>query len=576
LNKDFIRSIQLINKALSKKQRKKFAFAWFLTFLNSTVDILALLLLFRTLTFVVTPGTSFGVIDQWNPISTGTSSDLFLVYMFGTVFLLFAIKNIGSYFSKRFLVNFAFEVSKDLSDQLYSRTLNAPLLEHKHQTTGELNHRINSIAIYFGDFVLLPTMNILSELLLSSLILLSVLFYSTALFGFLVVFILPTAWFIGRYSRKKLKDSGATINKYTPKLISNTQKLVNGFVELKLAGNEENIREEFDEIRSTIHKNRKKIYIHHSVIHTHFMETMVVFGVLALSVLTYRFSSLGALSGILVLFGTMSFRLIPSINRIITNSNTLRTFSHVLDMIIFDKNKEQEATSERPVQFSQSIELSNVSFNFENGANVIDALNLNLEKHQKIGIFGESGGGKTTLINLLMGFYQASEGELKVDGRVIDEAALSSWRQQIGYVRQDSYMSTGTILENVAFGYAPNQIDSEKVKKCLAGAKLLPWVNSLEKGVHSEIGELGTRISGGQKQRIAIARMLYKDAELFILDEITNSLDPNTSKDILDTVYQLNNSRATIVMISHQPKEFYACDKTYRLLSGKLVAHNEE
>jgi ATP-binding cassette subfamily C protein len=295
-----------------------------------------------------------------------------------------------------------------------------------------------------------------------------------------------------------------------------------------------------------------------------------------LAILNQQYGAFGSLPGVLVLFGTMAFRLIPSVNRIITNNNTLRTFSYVLDMVDVGEPVETSPREYEEVQFDKSIELKGVGFQYADGQFVLKDLNLELPKHKKIGIYGDSGVGKTTLLNLLMGFYSPTEGQFLVDGQVLNSSQVRAWRKHIGYVRQDSFVSNGTVLENVAFGYSRDEIDMSKVEKCVSDAKLSSWVHSLDHGLDTEIGEMGSKISGGQKQRIAIARMLYNDADFFVLDEITNSLDRTTSAEILNTVYHLNNSKATIVMISHKPEEFHACDVTYRLQGGHLVQIDNE
>lgn len=561
---------------MNAKQQGKFVVSGLLSFVTSLIDLLALAFLFMALSTVVNPNLEFlptKTIQSWLGI---TEPSLVLIYLFAAIFLLFVLKNIGSYLAKRYQVRFAFEVSKSLSDTLYSQKLHSSLLESKEETTADLNHRINSIAIYFSDYVMLPTLSILSELLLTALILIGVLLYSWPVFVFLMLFIAPAAYLISRFSRKKLKRSGELINAYTPRLLNNTQKLIHGFVELKLAGKEEGLREEFEEIRSVLYEERERMYLHNNVLHTHLMESMVVLGVLVLAIITHQFGTSASLAGVLVLFGTMAFRLVPSLNRIISNSNTLRTFSYVLDMIQVGEGKSASTKSEGSIDFKDAIELKNVSFAFDNGRKVLEGLDLKIKKNQKIGIYGDSGVGKTSLLNLLMGFYTPQKGSMEVDGLPLTEQNYMSWRKHIGYVRQDSFVSNGTVLENIAFGYPLDEIDMLKVEKCMADAKLSSWVHSLDKGLDTEIGELGSKISGGQKQRIAIARMLYKDADFFVLDEITNSLDKTSSAEILNTIYHLNKSNATIVMISHKPEEFHGCDVTYRLQGGHLVRVDNE
>lgn len=578
MKNDFIRSIKFLRTALNQKQKRNFILTNILSFVHSLLDLLALILLFAVLGSVFNQdGQIFQVFERIHETLgfEETNRQRMYINVLAVLVLIFVLKNTSSYFSKRFQVRLSFDVARTLSDKLYGTKLRSKLVDHKNQQTSELNHTINSISIYLSDYVLLPTQTILSESFLGILILLSVLLYSGSLFVFLILFLIPAALFIAAFSRKKLKRLGHRLNELTPELLTNTQKLVHGFVELKLAGREENLLKEFQKLRENVHKTRENIFLQHSVVHTHFMETMVVVGVLALAIITYSMPEFGAFETSLVLFGTMAFRLIPSVNRVISGNNTLRTFSYVLDMIEDAQVQEEIDEGSEQVNFNSALELDGIRFTYPNGHQVLRDLSLKIEKHKKIGIYGQSGSGKTTLINLIMGFYSPESGDIKVDGAPLNRENIKSWRTKLGYVKQDSFLSSGSILENIAFGFPKDEIDHGKVEQCLSKAKLSSWVHSLPNGLDTEIGELGAKISGGQKQRIAIARMLYKEAELLILDEITNSLDTTTAAEVLNTVYHLNNSKSTIVMISHKPEEFHSCDHVYKLQAGQLIEIND-
>ena len=200
-----------------------------------------------------------------------------------------------------------------------------------------------------------------------------------------------------------------------------------------------------------------------------------------------------------------------------------------------------------------------------NGNNVfaVNGVTFKIQKGKTIGLIGESGIGKTTLINMILGLIQPTNGSIHVDGINIFEN-IKNWQSQIGYVPQDIYLSDDTIRKNIAFGLPEEKIDNIAVNKAVTNAKLDSFVNKLSNGLNTKIGEFGDRISGGQRQRIAIARALYTNPKVFVLDECTNSLDSNTEKQIINEVNSLKGKK-TIIMISHRSSTLENCDHIYKI-----------
>lgn len=197
-------------------------------------------------------------------------------------------------------------------------------------------------------------------------------------------------------------------------------------------------------------------------------------------------------------------------------------------------NKDIETPeSNYTLPLEKDIVLENVSFSYENENKLFDKLNLQIKKNKIIGIAGGSGKGKTTLINLLAGFLIPDSGEIKVDNRNIHENA-SGWQNNIGIVQQEIYLLDDTIKKNIAFGVEETQIDKEKVYKVLESVELKNFVDNLPEKEETIVGEKGQKISVGQKQRIGIARALYSNKKIIILDEPSSNLDSNTEYKVFD------------------------------------------
>ena len=218
--------------------------------------------------------------------------------------------------------------------------------------------------------------------------------------------------------------------------------------------------------------------------------------------------------------------------------------------------------AQEPITFDREIAVEGVSFAFpDDERTVLSDLNMTVRKGECLGINGVSGGGKTTLFNLLLGFYPPQKGRILVDGVELSDANVRSWRALVGYVPQEVFITDSTVARNVALGEA--EPDAEKVIRALDAARLSEFVASLPDGIDTPIGECGARLSGGQKQRIGIARALYKGARILFFDEATSSLDSRTESDVNDSIRALlqADGALTVIMIAHRESSLAVCDR---------------
>jgi ABC-type multidrug transport system fused ATPase/permease subunit len=185
-----------------------------------------------------------------------------------------------------------------------------------------------------------------------------------------------------------------------------------------------------------------------------------------------------------------------------------------------------------------------------------------------VGIVGTSGSGKTTMVDVLLGLLTLKGGNITADG-VDVQTNYEGWLKNIGYIPQTIFMIDDSIRKNVAFGYADDEIDDERVWAVLKEAQLDEFVKGLPDGLDTGIGERGIRISGGQRQRIGIARALFEDPEVLILDEATSALDGDTEAAIMDSINRLHG-RKTLIIIAHRLQTIEKCDMVYRVENGKI------
>lgn len=269
------------------------------------------------------------------------------------------------------------------------------------------------------------------------------------------------------------------------------------------------------------------------------------------------------------------YKLIPALQLIYANFISIRSGIPSLDLIYNEMNTLSEIKNSkienRVIEIEKEITIKNLCFTYPfSNTKVIKRLNMKIPAKQTVGIIGKSGSGKTTIIDLILGLLKPSEGRIYIDNFLIDENNIESWQSNVGYVPQQTFLIDDTISSNIAFGIKKEKINFSQVKKVAKIANLDSFIiNELEEDYSTIIGERGIRLSGGQRQRIGIARALYSNPSLLILDEATNALDKKTEKIILDALNKLK-SKITIIIISHHLSTLRDTDKIFVMDEGKI------
>jgi ABC-type multidrug transport system fused ATPase/permease subunit len=276
--------------------------------------------------------------------------------------------------------------------------------------------------------------------------------------------------------------------------------------------------------------------------------------------------------------GLALFRLLPSLNRIITYYTSLKVNTVSKDILLKEfknsyiknhlSNKSDE--SSKSINLKKEIKIKKLSFSYNNDSKVLNDINLNIQKGQSVAFVGKSGSGKTTLIDNLLGLLEDFDGDILIDDENIQNV-LKEWQNSIGYIPQDVNLFNATIKENVAFGIELDEINIKKVYKALELAQLNDFIYKLKEGIEFNIGDKGKLLSGGQRQRLAIARALYHDPEILILDEATSSLDIETEQEFTKAIANISKSK-TIIVIAHRLNTIKHCDVIHILDKGNLIA----
>jgi HlyD family secretion protein len=275
---------------------------------------------------------------------------------------------------------------------------------------------------------------------------------------------------------------------------------------------------------------------------------------------------------LLGVYAGASFRMIPSLNRMIGAGIQIRKHEHLFQELtdLVDTEPLVNKPTGTKANFATTLELVDLSYQYPNGGRVIDHVSLLIRKGEKIALMGKSGTGKTTLLLILLQFLTEYKGKVLLDGIEIQPANRKAWQNILGYVPQNPLLLDGTIVENIAFGIPPEEIDIKKIDQLIHDLDLDEMVKALPEGADTPIGEKGIKLSGGQRQRLSIARALYANAEILLLDEVTNQLDMNTEREILMLFEKESMSNKTILMVTHQQDLTLKFDRTIRFENGIL------
>ncbi|MDR1012249.1 MAG: ABC transporter ATP-binding protein/permease [Coxiellaceae bacterium] len=275
----------------------------------------------------------------------------------------------------------------------------------------------------------------------------------------------------------------------------------------------------------------------------------------------------GTLSGYLYL----GFRIMPGLNRMIGNVNTFKYVIPSIERVCdeyFSENQIDRIVSIPEFKFEHHIIFRDVFFKYLNTEkNILKNINLEIKKGKCIGIVGETGSGKSTFVDLVLGILKTTSGEILVDGKY--QVCSEEWHKIIGYVPQNIYLMDDTIEANIAFGEFVGTVDEIMLRESIRISQLDKFIKTLPSGVKTVVGERGIRLSGGEKQRIAIARALYRKPQVLIFDEATSSLDLETERRLMETINEITKNY-TVIMVAHRLSTLRNCDEIFEISNSQL------
>jgi ABC-type multidrug transport system fused ATPase/permease subunit len=470
-------------------------------------------------------------------------------------------------------MRFGYGVQAELSERLFTSYLRQPYAFHLQRNSAQLIRNAVTETNLFSQTVLVATLQVLAESLVG-LGIIVLMFVVEPVGTAAVIGILGLAvWAFHRVSRTWISRWGAARQEHEGRRIQHLQQGLGGAKDVKLLGREDDFLNEFTRHNAGYARVGRRFAFLNQLPRL-WLELLAVTALaLLVTVMVWRGRSIESLLPALGLFGVGAFRLLPSANRVLSGVQNMRYGLPTVDVLHAELRAlppTRPAGAGRPMPFREALRLEEVTFRYAaSDRPALVGVTLAVPRGSSVGFIGSTGAGKSTLVDTLLGLLAPDGGRVTVDGADI-QANLRGWQDQIGYVPQAIFLTDDTLRRNVAFGIPDAQIDDAAVRRAVRAAQLDAMVGDLSAGLDTFVGERGIRLSGGQRQRIGIARALYHDPAVLVLDEATSSLDTATEREVMETVRALRGNK-TLIIVAHRLSTVEQCDRLFRLEQGRVV-----
>ena len=571
------RYIKIFFNTLDKNHKKQLSIMSIIIFLSVFFDTMGIGMIIPIINILI----DNNLIDKFPFLSPvfnllgNPDEKVLLLYFVTFLALIFLIKNffLGLLTWKKSY--FTYSIQNYYSKKLMNIYLKKPYSFHVNNNSSKLiNTIVNETSLASGQFIISIIDLVIDAMIIAALFFLLLSVEPIITISMILIFIFFGSLYFFLVKQKLLEYGYIRQKTYADQL-----KLYKEiFSNIKFFLIHKKTKKVIDEISVNLNKikdfNVKYIFI--SAFPKLLFEyiIIIIFCLLIISFIYSEFLLIENLVPSLALFSAAAFRMLPSSNKILLSLQKIKYSKSAIELIYEEiKNDYNEKLAEKTdLSFNfKKLSLKNLSFKYESANKFLfKDISLDISKGKIYGITGLTGSGKTTLADIIMCLNNKVDGKILLNDSLNLNEYKNSWQKLIGYVPQNIYLLDDTIKNNIAFGEFSNDIDEATLLKSIKLAKLEKLINNLEKGYDTNIGENGSKLSGGQIQRVGIARALYANPQVLILDEITSSLDVNTEEEIIDVIKNLKGEK-TIILITHRLNMLKICDDVFELNNGLLI-----
>ncbi len=538
---------------LEKKEKKRFVVLGILDIIISIVDILSLALLLWIIKFYIQPGqNNFSFLPGW--LANQNSISFIAIFFF-----LFGIKNIAAFFITNAQYKFIGAVAVRISGNNLSNYQQGEFEDFINIDSSVHIRKISIQPFEFCQFILSGIQQIITQSFLIILTITAIILFNAKLFLLLLLILLPPVVLVFYIIKKRLAVAKTQIRISNERSFQHLLDALKGYVEANIYD-----RNEFFMNRFIKQRRQFSRYLFDSLalqsMPSRIIEIFAVLGLFILIAIAKWTGNNNSTALITVgAFMAAAYKIIPGIVKLINVTGQIRAYEYSITDILEKKETKNEKKSRIAIH---SLQLKNICFHYKELL-VLNNFNLSLEKGDFLGITGESGKGKTTILNLLLGFLAPESGEIFINNARVNKETIKKYWFSISYVRQQSFFIYDTVLRNITL--AEEEYDKNNLALALSVSGVKELIEKFPEGPDKMITENGKNISGGQQQRIALARAVYKNADLILLDEPFNELDDASSIALLEHFNELTKMGKMVIMITHDKQSLSYCNKIISL-----------
>jgi ABC-type bacteriocin/lantibiotic exporter with double-glycine peptidase domain len=551
-----VRFLSGILHVLDQKERAKLFLLLFFDVLISALDVAFLGLTVLIINFYIK--NSALPQASWLPNSFKDQRSVLLIALF---FVLFGIKNLVAYWIASARYRFMYNVATHLSGKGIRQYLKKDYLNFVSVDSSVYLRKISNQPIEFSTYILSNFQQVVSQSVLVLFALAAIVWYHASLFVLLFILLMPAVALLGWILKKRYDKVRRNIKQTSADTIKNLKEALSGYIESHIYDKDDFFVERYyrqqQQLNHYICTQQSLQYLPSRLI-----EIFAILGFFILIMINKWSAHTPAIDLLTIsIFLAAAYKIIPGIVKIINSAGQMKTYEFVLDDLLKD-NKATNAVTIPNTQHLRSISLEKIHYRYHDRS-ILNGIGLEIDPGDFLGLSADSGRGKTTLIHILLGFIEQEDGIVCINNQIANAKDRLAWHNRISYIKQQPFLLHDTIRNNITL--QEKDYDEQRLEKVIAICGLCNLINQYPEGLERGITENGKNLSGGQRQRIMLARALYYDFDLLIMDEPFGEMDQQSENEILDTLKQLALDGKMILFITHNKAGLSFCNKIVSL-----------